>query len=444
MNLIQSFKSLLRLLPPSPVPEEEALPTERASVHLRGVSMPDLKAKLTAAEVLDRRRKRERSEVKALMSSGDLSGDNVFLQSGWLHCWNEFLRGGLPPGPITFTELLDEYGDPRHDLQPDLDFAVIPKAVWDYLSSIYDSEPPLESPSDDISTAIRRSETFLSLSAAPTPLENDFPAFSLMKPHAAMRKSADVESRSSEATTTNLYTRMDGMQIRVTKGLVGLVNPGLYCYLNASIQLLMSVEPLRDFFLLRYYLGIDNRVRKSYSEAMGDVASALFTSSSGSARPSRLWSLTTHKFPPSKMHDAQEFIHFLLDSLDLELAVKRTKRPGMVRSEMIDTWFVGGMKSEVKCLECGKLNCVWEQFVELSLPMERSVKKALKLFCAKETLSAAYDCEKCRKKTDLTKGLRIEKSPLYLILSLKRFKQFPSPQKSNSFVKFHKRLQLPP
>lgn len=379
-HLVGRIKALFR---PTSQPIESEQTTERASIQLLSASKADLQERVRAADLLDVRRKRERAEVKALLELLSAPDELVLIDLHWLDKWNDFLQGGAPPGRIEFRQLQGEKGE---------GYKQIHKEVWTYLEKIYGSEP-LETSSE-----------------------------------ATVPRSEDPEPHHS-STASTIATRP---RLKPLKGLVGLRNAGLYCYMNASLQLLLSIEPFRDFFLNREE---PRALSHSFCEAMENVTQGLFQPNGDNLSTSKLASLCRRKFPPYKMNDAHEFIHYLLDSLETELK-------GM-KSKLIANLFVGNLRSEVKCLACGQAHRRTEQFVELALPLAKSVKAALRAFVSYETLTAAYECDKCGCPTDASKSLQIDTSPIYLILALKRFHQSPEPEKDNHLVKIRKRLMLP-
>ena len=368
--------------------------TERASVLLISASKADLQARIRAADLLDTRRKRERLEVKEMMDSHSLSGVLVLMDVQWLDVWNEFLKGGAPPGRIDFERLKGDEGI-RESARLGEHYKLIPKEIWTYFESIYGSEQPLETNTEDVETTLKSAD-----SLSPQSHQN------------------------STASTEPLRPR-----VKPLKGLVGLVNYGLYCYLNASLQFLLSIDPFRDYFLRREHQRDGGR---QYCEAVDEVTQGLFQLNSGMTRPGKLWMLTRRKFPPHKMNDAHEFVHYLLDCLDSELA----------KSKLISGMLMGSLRSEVKCMQCGRTRSQGERFIELALPVAKSVKAALRLFTSCETIPAAYECEHCPALTDAVKSLQIDVSPSYLILALKRFRQTPEPEKDCRMVKMRKRLVI--
>jgi ubiquitin C-terminal hydrolase len=453
MKLIKGLKSLFNTTSSDPtvLPSEHGRDlkpdssdfqtTERSPIIQISASKSDLQARIKAADTLDLRRRTERAEVKRLLETGPEDGELVFFDCLWLDSWNDFLKGSTPPGPISFQGLLNEKGELRSGLLLDADYKAISYEIWSYLEQHHGSAPPLLGSSPDIYNGLFLADTCPTINPIPG---NDFPAFARLRvsPEADEPDKPDSESRTSEAATTNLYTTIGSPQIRVTRGLVGLANPSLFCYMNASLQLLLSIEPFRDFFYTQHYREVANNRKKPVSEALADVVFAIFNAEAGYVQPTRLWSLYQRRFPHHKMHDAQEFLHFLLDSLDTELGLK-TVKPGHAKSDLISSVFTGVLRSRILCLKCERTSDVYEQFLELSLPLAKSVKAALKLFYAKETLTEAYDCEKCRRRTDMAKEMSVDTWPTFLILSVKRFKQFPKPQKSSVFIKFRKRLSFP-
>lgn len=424
MKLLQGLSSLFKPCP-SPCPAVPSAP-ESISSSTPDSSNSDLKERIRLAEAMDRRRTQERTEVKRILSSEDQSDVFVFFEMKWLNAWNEYLRGGPLPGPIEFAELVGKDGKVRRDLRVERDFKVISFDIWEYLQRQHGSEAPLASSAEEIRTAVVLTEASPDQETVLTEANH----------RERGGKHRAEEDDLGRALTTRDWSEGESHR---TDGLVGLVNPGLFCYMNASLQCLFSVEPFCDFFFQKRHKQVKNSLPKPFAEALSEAVTAVFSSERGFFRPNRLWSLCQRRFPTLKMHDAQEFLHFLLDSLDSELTCKG-KSPS--KEGLIACMFMGVLRSQVRCMECGRGSRVDEGFVELSVPMAKSIKKAFQLFTAAEVISEEYECDYCEDQTSASKQMAVLKAPRYLLLSIKRFREFPSPQKSSAHIEFHKRIAL--
>jgi len=424
MKLLQGLSSLFKPCP-SPCPVAHSVP-ESVSSPAPESSNSDLKERIRLAEAMDRRRTQERTEVKKILSTEDENDVFVFFETKWLNAWNEYLRGGPLPGPIEFAELVDKDGGVRRDLRVERDFKVISFEIWEYLQRQHGSEPPLASSAEEIRTAVVLAEASPRQETVLTEVNH---------------RERGWKHRSDEDDLGRALTTRDWREgeSNKTDGLVGLVNPGLFCYMNASLQCLFSVEPFRDFFYQKRHKQVQSRISKPFSEALSEAVTAVFSSERGAFRPNRLWSLCQRRFPALKMHDAQEFLHYLLDSLDSELTCKGKSAS---KDGLIAYTFMGVLRSHVRCMECGRGSRVDEGFLELSVPMAKSIKKAFRMFTAAEVISEEYECEHCEDQTSASKQIAVLKAPRYLLLSIKRFREFPSPQKSSEHIKFHKRIAL--
>ena len=417
MKLLRGLSSLFKpCSPTTPSPSPTAQPNPTFNPDSSNL---DVRDRLQLAVELDRRRVRERTEVKKMVVEDDGCDVYVFFATSWLNSWNDFLRGGPLPGPISFSDLLTPQGKIRRDLIPERDYRVISFPIWDYLQSQHTSDPPLVSSSDDIHSAI------LLTTSQDSP---DSPDSVLTEVNYQSYPQSDFDS----APTIRPYHPQSP-----TDGLVGLANPGFFCYMNASLQCLFAIEPFRDFFYFKRHTEFNSKAGKLVSEALSEVIYAVFSAEQGYYRPLRMWNMCQRRFSTMKMHDAGEFLHYLLDSVDSELGKKQGKRG------LIGDTFMGKLRSNVRCLECGKVTSVDEDFVELALPLAKHLNKAFELFTAEEDLSEGYDCVYCQDQTCASKHISLLHSPNYLFLSIKRFRQYPSPQKSFQHIKFHKRISVP-
>eukprot|EP00500_Bicosoecida_sp_ms1_P000885 CAMPEP_0203812320 /NCGR_PEP_ID=MMETSP0115-20131106/4082_1 /ASSEMBLY_ACC=CAM_ASM_000227 /TAXON_ID=33651 /ORGANISM="Bicosoecid sp, Strain ms1" /LENGTH=939 /DNA_ID=CAMNT_0050721163 /DNA_START=87 /DNA_END=2905 /DNA_ORIENTATION=+ len=219
--------------------------------------------------------------------------------------------------------------------------------------------------------------------------------------------------------------------------LSGFDNLGNSCYLNATVQGLLALKPLR-VWLVRHHQSCNRP--GCMACIMFDVGSSAVRSGRyGSAvNPRRLYdaviaaSGTLRRF---SQEDAHECLVTILHQLDIAGRPSRADggHHGIVvpaeatlASSMLAV-FRGAMCSRVTCASCRRHSDRLEPFEHVSLELtERtnSVDDALREHCTTERLAGdnAYECDRCRRKTVATKQLLFGRLPDALILHLKRFR----------------------
>lgn len=134
----------------------------------------------------------------------------------------------------------------------------------------------------------------------------------------------------------------------------------------------------------------------------------------------------------SSMHqDAHEFLNFLLneviESVDRQnAAMSATPDSGASGARWVHDLFEGLLTSETKCLTCETVSRRDEQFLDLSIDLERnsSVTGCLQQFSASEMLCERnkFHCDSCGGLQEAEKRMKVKKLPKILALHLKRFK----------------------
>jgi len=106
--------------------------------------------------------------------------------------------------------------------------------------------------------------------------------------------------------------------------------------------------------------------------------------------------------------------------------------------------FEGMLSSETKCLTCENVSRRNEQFMDLSIDLEKnsSVTSCLRNFSASEMLCERnkFHCDHCGGLQEAEKRMKIKRLPRVLALHLKRFKYMES---TNRFEKLHYRVLYP-
>ncbi|KAF5110401.1 hypothetical protein DV454_004838 [Geotrichum candidum] len=165
----------------------------------------------------------------------------------------------------------------------------------------------------------------------------------------------------------------------------------------------------------------------------------------------------------SSMHqDAHEFLNFLLNevienidrqnrligSSDTGVSVNAMPKPSGSTTPTGARWvhdlFEGLLTSETKCLTCETVSRRDEQFLDLSLDIERnsSVTACLRQFSASEMLCERnkFNCDHCGGLHEAEKRMKVKKLPKILALHLKRFKYTEDLQRN---VKLFHRVVYP-
>lgn len=154
-------------------------------------------------------------------------------------------------------------------------------------------------------------------------------------------------------------------------------------------------------------------------------------------------------FRTSMHQDAHEFLNFLLNQVieNIDMAQSSsdtdTKSNGSSAKAMDDI-FQGILTSETKCLTCETVSRRDEQFLDLSIDIERnsSVTACLRQFSASEMLCERnkFNCDHCGGLHEAEKRMKVKKLPKILALHLKRFKYTEDLQRN---VKLFHRVVYP-
>ena len=247
------------------------------------------------------------------------------------------------------------------------------------------------------------------------------------------RSSPLKESDSTNHTTAGLSeseTRLSN-PICDLQGRVGLENPGLFCYMNAGMQCLLSMPKFVECMAKEFHSG--NLEGKESSSLVVKLIMAISKMKAGVVKPAPLWVYVGKTFPVNKQHDMPEFFRFLVEQIENELGEENSIATSVLNGELC---------SNVTCHICLNSSKKLEKFIDLQIDQSESVEKSIRFYTEDELLGNMYYCGVCKTKTQALKSFSIAQAPNYLILQVKRFRQVPRPQKLSFFIRYRRRMTV--
>lgn len=150
-------------------------------------------------------------------------------------------------------------------------------------------------------------------------------------------------------------------------------------------------------------------------------------------------------FQAGRQQDAQELLHFLLDTTSIgppKRPAKRRREDGPANSAsdgsaavpatelstpLAKEIFAGSLAYSTQCCECEETSCRSEEFIDLTLPASKDLGRSVtwglsQLFDRRERLKGCnkYLCANCNTYTEATRTVRVGTLPGVLILHLNR------------------------
>ncbi|KAJ1612583.1 ubiquitin carboxyl-terminal hydrolase of the cysteine proteinase fold [Cryptosporidium canis] len=250
----------------------------------------------------------------------------------------------------------------------------------------------------------------------------------------------------------------------------GLANPGWNtCYFNSILQALTYAPYLSTDCLRRNHQRICKHrhdqlvcmmcMFEDHVHVMLDNTSK----SSGENQPvvssfiKCAQKLIWRRFKIGMMHDAQEFLRYFLEALHKSCFPKslqsdhvfRKIHPITASTTYIGQLFCGFFLSRIICSTCNYTSNTYDPFMDIPLDIMgvSNLENALQLFTKTEFLTGEnrYICPKCKKRSDASKQLLIERLPPLLTIQLKRFSYVAhGSRKPNKAIRFPETLNLEP
>ena len=243
----------------------------------------------------------------------------------------------------------------------------------------------------------------------------------------------------------------------------GLVNFGVTCYMNATIQALSATTPLTLFFLddrFKQFIQRENwkGSKGVLPELFTNLIRSVWKGDVDAIRPSTLRSFCARlnsEWGIDRQQDAKEFFDFLVDCLHEDLnsnwartplkaltdqqeeirekmpksIVSRTEWDRYTHRELsyLTSLFGGQHASRLRCTTCHFTSTTYEAFYSISVEIPSSgktnIQECLKSYCAEEMLSGdeVWKCPRCKKEREATKQITITRAPQFLVVHFKRF-----------------------
>ncbi|CAD8092813.1 unnamed protein product [Paramecium sonneborni] len=271
-----------------------------------------------------------------------------------------------------------------------------------------------------------------------------------------------------QTTSRNLNDKNQTVQTNIIKiysnipielPIVGFYNPKYDCYMNATLQCLLSFSKFNQK-ILKIKKQQDRLFTTAYQNLIKLIQNAIPGSS---ITVDLLKNICQKKFKDTQQQDSHEFLLFFLSQIKEELTEKKNQEKKEFNTaikawefyqgknpDVITELFAGQVANKNYCLKCKKTCEVFDPVLDLNLPLQNyaviqeiKLKECLYSYFREEQILNEWVCNLCQQQNKyLIRKILITQKPQFLIIHLKRFAQFPRNQKIQNEISYPEVLNI--
>ena len=230
------------------------------------------------------------------------------------------------------------------------------------------------------------------------------------------------------------------------RSLFGLNNLGNTCYMNSTLQCLLSSDFLRnkiDLINKSEHISKNNHVLKELAN-LSDKCDKKQNSVCSPSEFKKAISISP-MFKGFSQQDAHELLLFIMDQ------ITEKKYDGKYPiGKYIERTFAGKVKKYIKCLTCGYVKKNRQKYYDIVLPVKHmrdrkgipeDIEECFKDFCDEGILqgNSQWNCPKCKVKVDAKMTSELETIPDVTFIT---FNRFIGMSKNNAPVKIYPEIIL--